>query len=136
MKPIAVALLAVAVLASSGCFGVGTRICAQHQTGCDFTDHVLTVFQSGTVCPTWNVQFAQYNPTGQSTDTYAITPGPDQDRIVATLREASEKNLPVHVWYAGQKYIVYLKCKADYPLVIYDAQLVDTTSSSGAPGPG
>ena len=55
------ALAVVMVAASSGCVGVGTRICAKQQEGCDFTDHVLTVFQSGTVCPTWNVRFAQYN---------------------------------------------------------------------------
>jgi hypothetical protein len=108
---------------ASGCIGVGTRVCAMHQAGCDFTDHVLTVSPSGTLCPTWNVQFAQYNPNGQPTDTYAIASGPEQDSIVATLREASDKNLPVHVWYAGEKFVVYLKCHADYPLVIYDARL-------------
>jgi len=122
MKTILGFLLAIASLAS-GCVGVGTRICALHQPGCDFTDHVLTVSQSGTICPTWNVQFAQYNPNGQTTDTYAITSGANQDTIVATLREASDKDLPVHVWYAGEKYVLYAKCNADYPLVIYDAKL-------------
>jgi len=116
----------IATTIASGCFGVGTRICAMHQPGCDFTDHVLTVSQSGTLCPTWNVQFAQYRPTGQTTDTYAVTSGPGQDSIVATLREASDKDLPVHVWYAGEKYLFYAKCNADYPLVIYDAKLEES----------
>lgn len=117
----ALALLVVGIALVSGCVGVGTRVCAQHQPGCDFTDHVLTVSPSGTLCPTWNVRFAQYQPNGQPTDTYAIQEG--RDDIVATLRKASDENLPVHVWYAGEKYVVYLKCKADYPLVIYDAKI-------------
>lgn len=83
----------------------------------------MRVWPSGTFCPTWNVQFAFYQPDGQKTDTYAITSGPDQDRIVATLREASQNNTPVHVWYAGQDKVLYLKCKADYPLVIYEASI-------------
>lgn len=123
MKTLIVVLAALAVAAMSGCFGVGTRVCTMDTSGCDFVDHVLTISPSGTVCPTWNVQMAQYNPSGQPTDTYSITTGPDEDRIVETLTQASRENLPVHVWYAGEKYVLYLKCKADYPHVIYDARI-------------
>lgn len=116
-------MLLALIIGQSGCFGVGTRVCALHQAGCDFTDHVLTVSPSGTFCPTWNVQFAQYNPSGQPTDTYAIQEG--RDDIVATLRQASEQNRPVHVWYAGENFVIYNKCHADYPLVIYQAELLN-----------
>ncbi len=122
MKVLAIVFALVTVALLSGCIGVGTRICGKQQVGCDFEDHVLTVFQSGTVCPTWNVQFAQYNPTGQSTDTYGIEVG--RDDIVATLRTASRENQAVHVWYAGSDYVLYNKCKSDYPLVIYEAEIV------------
>ncbi|MBI2013723.1 MAG: hypothetical protein HYS87_02775 [Candidatus Colwellbacteria bacterium] len=104
---------------------VGSRVCGEAEENCYFNDHVLTVWPSGTICPTWNVQFAHYLPAGQPTDTYAITTGPNEQAIVSTLRNASENNQQVKVWYAGEDYALYLKCKADYKFVIYAVQIVD-----------
>lgn len=120
---ILLAVLAVLASASPGCIGVGSRVCAEHQAGCDFTDHVLRVFPSGTVCPTWNVQFSFYQPDGQPTDTYGVQYG--NDKVMETLRKASQNNLAVHVWYAGSDYVIYNKCHSDFPLVVYDAQIVE-----------
>ncbi len=116
-------LLIAALIVGAGCFSVGTRVCALHQAGCDFKDHVLTIWPSGPACPTWDVRFAQYNPSGQPTDTYGVAPG--DDNLMLTLRNASESDREVHVWYAGENYFVYPTCSSDYPLVIYRAELVN-----------
>lgn len=124
----AIILLSLAVLLSVGCVSVGTRVCALHQPGCDFTDHVMTIWPSGPICPTWDVRFSQYNPTGEPTDQYGVTPSDDSVR--ATLTEASKENVEVHVWYAGEKYFLYKSCSSDFPLVIYAAELVNATNQS------
>lgn len=112
--------LLAAIVITSGCVSVGTRVCGMNQPGCDFTDHVLTTWPNGRLCPTWNVRFAGYQPNGQPTDTYGVA---QDDALVATLRKASDEDKPVHVWYAGENLLLYASCKSDYPLVIYRAEI-------------
>ena len=113
-------------LTLSGCVRVGTRVCTVNQTGCDFVDHVLRIYPSGVICATWNVDMAQYSGTAPSAS-FAVKPGDDE--LVETLKFAQENDKPVRVWYAGQKYVLQSTCHADYPHVIYRAELVGKQAS-------
>lgn len=117
MKPI---ILAIVALSLVGCIRVGSRVCTIDQAGCDFTDHVMRIYPSGVICATWDVDFAQYNSAGEPTPSYAVNP--HDDNLIQTLKNASENDKPVHVWYAGEQYVLQSTCHADYPLVIYRAE--------------
>lgn len=121
-KTVALAALAVA-LVLVGCLSrvadVGTLTCAEMQEGCEFQDHVLTVAPSGTVCPTWNVQTAHYDPTGQPDDTYGV----EDYEVAKVLLNASQNDKPAKMWYRGVG-IVHLKCESDHKFIIYRAELV------------
>lgn len=115
------AVFAVLLLALVGCVRVGSRVCTTDQAGCDFTDHVMRIYPSGTLCATWDVDFAQYNSAGEPTPSFAVKP--HDDALIQTLKTASENDRPVHVWYAGEQYVLQSTCSADYALVVYRAEV-------------
>ena len=112
---LALAVLVAAPLALAGC--IGTQQCADMEEGCDFTDHVLTVKQEGYFCPTWSVQFAQYQPTGQSTNVYGVV---DDQTVVKALRDAAENDYAVRVWYKSAGH--FHQCSSSHPLVVYKVE--------------
>ncbi len=122
MKVAPIFVLLLLGLTLVGCVRVGSRVCTTETAGCDFTDHVLSIRPSGVICATWDVDMAQYNAAGEPQPSFAVKP--HDDSLIETLKSASENDQPVHVWYAGEQYVLQSTCNADYALVIYRAEKV------------
>lgn len=124
MNKTTMTMVVVVVLLLAGCASrvadVGTLTCAEQQEGCEFQDHVMNVWQSGTVCPTWSAQTAHYDPVGQPDDTYGV----DDYEVAKVLMNASQNDKPAKMWYRGVG-IVHLKCESDHKFIIYRAELVN-----------